>query len=227
MIFDEQVEQKDQLSVPLVLSENESFKHTTRAADLINSHGDESTTMQDFQQSRNYLPGTLSTIVQYDEICVTCGLKLSHWYHYYSDIYGPFLFHRCPKSAQSRAKLTKGCFYYFKFIIWFALLPLLTFFALICMVFGGFKTFVFQPIHFEFSNMNRNQRCKWKCPVYILYVILSLVLLLLELLLPLLATPICIIIGYFIHIYGFVMHRRHRINSKRASQKALSEDQVL
>ncbi len=189
---------------------------------MMNTHGDEITTLQDFQMSRNYLPGVQSMIVQNDDFCVTCGLRLTHWYHYYSDIYGPFLFHRCPKSAQSKAKLTQGCFYYFKFIVWFILIPLLTFLALITMVFGGFCTFVFQPIHFEFKNMDRNKRCRWKIPVYLLYVILSAVLVFLVLLLPILATPVCILIGYFIHIYGFIMHRRHRNNFKRSSKKALS-----
>jgi len=205
-------------------SNNPSFKQV-RMADLMNSRNDESLLEQ---QSRNYLPGVASTVVQYEDICVTCGLKLSHWYHYYSDIYGPFLFHRCPKitaiagQTHPKAKLTQGCWYYFKFVLWFLLIPILTLLAVITMVFNVFSTFVFQPIHFQYRNMDRNKKCRCCFPVYSFYFFLGLVLLALELVIPILATPICILLGYFVHVYGFLRHRTHRMKLKRASSRAFS-----
>ena len=46
--------------------------------------------------------------------------------------------------------------------------------------------------------------------IYLLYVLLSIILVLLEILLPLFITPVAIPFGYFIHIYGFVMHGKFK-----------------
>jgi len=71
--------------------------------------------------------------------------------------------------------------------------------------------------------MDRNKRCRYCLPVYSLYLILGLVLLLLEVFIPILATPICLILGYFVHVYGFLKHRTHRMKLK----SAFAEDQTL
>lgn len=137
--------------------------------------------------------------------CQTCGLRFRHWYHYYSDMYGPLLSHSCPKRSSQEPKPTGGCWYHFKFFLWLILMPVLTILAVMSSIYGAFKTFIYQPIHFEFSNMNRKQQFKWKCPIYTLYVLVSIVLVLCEVVLPILATPVCIPGGYFIHIYGYVV----------------------
>jgi hypothetical protein len=151
-----------------------------------------------------------------DDMCSTCGNKLSHWYHYYSDIYGSFLFHRCPKisllSSQKTPKLAGGCWYYTKFILWFILIPILTLIAIVRSLFKVFQTFMFQPVHFEFSNMNRDQKCRWRIPIYLLYFLLSIVLVILEIIIPIIVTPFCLPVAYFIHIYSLVMHRRNNKN---------------
>lgn len=148
-----------------------------------------------------------------EDMCTTCGNKLSHWYHYYSDIYGAFLFHRCPKisllSSQKQPKLATGCWYYTKFIIWFILIPILTLVAIVRSLFKIFQTFMFQPVHFEYSNMDRDRKCRCRIPVYFLYFILSLILVVLEVAIPLVLTPICLPVAYYIHVYGMVMHRRN------------------
>lgn len=50
-------------------------------------------------------------------------------------------------------------------------------------------------------------------------MILALVLVLLEIVLPLIATPILIPLGYFVHVYGFVKHRAY---SKTLNQRKQS-----
>ncbi len=141
-------------------------------------------------------------------------MKLSHWYHYYSDVYGPFLFHRCPKVSTENTNKTGGCWYYFKFILWFILIPLLTLITVIVFIFQVFTTFLFQPLHFEYANMNRAQKFKWRCPIFTTYILLSLILFICEVIVPILATLFCIPFGYFIHIYGFVRHSQFRSKLK-------------
>jgi hypothetical protein len=68
---------------------------------------------------------------------------------------------------------------------------------------------MFSPVHFEYSNMDRDRKCRCRIPVYFLYFILSLILVFLEVAIPLLLTPICLPVAYFIHVYGMVMHRRN------------------
>jgi len=69
------------------------------------------------------------------------------------------LFHRCPKisleASQRQPKLATGCWYYIKFLLWFVLIPVLTLIALIRTLYKVFKTFFFQPLHFEYKNMDR------------------------------------------------------------------------
>jgi hypothetical protein len=67
---------------------------------------------------------------------------------------------------------------------------------------------MFQPVHFEYSNMDRDRKCRCRIPVYFLYFILSLILVVLEVAIPLVLTPICLPVAYYIHVYGMVMHRR-------------------
>lgn len=156
----------------------------------------------------------VASVMSTEDTCGTCGLRYSHWYHYYSDIYGAFLFHRCPKLTPLNNTISKpktgGCWYFFKFVLWFLLIPLLTFIVVVISIFNVFKTFMFTPLHFEYSNMNRQQLCRYRLPVILLYAILGFVLFLCELILPLLVTPLCIPLMYFVHVYGFVAQGRFR-----------------
>ena len=68
---------------------------------------------------------------------------------------------------------------------------------------------MFQPLNFQFTNMNRDQKCRWRIPIYFLYFLLSILLILLELGIPIILAVICLPIAYFIHVYSFVMHQRN------------------
>ncbi len=166
-----------------------------------------------------------------EDICTTCGLKLKHWYHYYSDIYGSFLFHRCPKItldvSQRQPKLATGCWYYTKFVLWFILIPFLTVAALVRALYKVFAIFCFQPVHFEYKNMDRRQQCRWRVPIYFLYVLLALLLVALELVVPFLITIFILPVSYFVHIYGFVRHRKHNANVRRYMQIVRDTQQSL
>lgn len=61
-----------------------------------------------------------------------------------------------PLSLLHKKKKTSECDYYSKFVLWFLVIPLLALFTAIRSIYGGFKAFAFQPLHFEYSNMDRN-----------------------------------------------------------------------
>jgi hypothetical protein len=58
-----------------------------------------------------------------------------------------------------------------------------------------------------------------------LYFLLSLILLSLELVVPLLITIFILPISYFVHVYGFVRHRKHNTNVRSYLQLITEQQQ--
>jgi hypothetical protein len=61
-------------------------------------------------------------------------------------------------------------------------------------------------------------------PIFLLYFLLGLLLIALELVVPLLITVFILPLSYFLHVYGFVRHRKHNKNV-RLHMKILRENQ--